>query len=162
MLALRYAGLLALVVWIGGVVVLGGIVAPAVFEVVTARNVTDGGGLSGAVFGEILRRFHLVAYACAGVFVASLLTRAVLGPRPRGFGARLGIAMVMLAAALYSGRIVSPRIEALRREIGVSPSSLAEGDERRATFAVLHGWSTALQLVPLAGGLALLVWELKD
>ena len=38
MLALRYAGLLALTVWVGGLLVLGVIVAPAIFDVLAARR----------------------------------------------------------------------------------------------------------------------------
>ena len=38
MLVLRYAYLLALVVWLGGMVVLGAIVAPALFQVLPIRE----------------------------------------------------------------------------------------------------------------------------
>ena len=86
----------------------------------------------------------------------------MLGPRPGWLAVRLSIAVVMLAAAMYSGMVISSRIERLRTEIGVSPSSLAETDPRRAEFGRLHGWSTAIQIVPLLGGLALLFFELKD
>jgi hypothetical protein len=50
----------------------------------------------------------------------------------------------------------------LRAEIGVAPSSLPEDDSRRATFGRLHALSTALQLIPVLGGLALMFFELKD
>ena len=162
MLALRFAGLLALAVWVGGLVALGAIAAPAIFDAVTLRQIADGRALSGAIFGEILRRFHLVAYACAAAVIGSLIIRAVLGPRPRRFAVRLAIAAVMLAATAYSGLIVSPRIERLRTDIGVSPSSLAESDPRRAAFGQLHGLSTALQFVPLVGGLLLLHFEARE
>jgi hypothetical protein len=162
MLALRYAGLLATAVWIGGIVALGAIAAPAIFDVVASRGQVDGRVLSGAIFGEILRRFHLASYACGGLILISLVARAVLGPRPRRFAVRAVIASLMLVASLYSGIVVTGGIEALRQEIGVSPSSLPEDDERRIAFARLHGWSNALQLVPLVGGLALLLWELRD
>ena len=162
MLALRFAGLLALAVWVGGLVALGAIAAPAIFDAVTLRQIADGRALSGAIFGEILRRFHLVAYACAAAVIGSLIIRAVLGPRPRWFAVRLAIAAVMLTATAYSGLIVSPRIERLRADIGVSPSSLAESDPRRAAFGQLHGLSTALQFVPLMGGLLLLQFEARE
>ncbi|HSC29811.1 MAG TPA: DUF4149 domain-containing protein [Vicinamibacterales bacterium] len=162
MLALRYASLLALSIWVGGLVALGAIAAPAIFEVIGARGVGDGRMLSGAVFGEVLRRFHLLSYGCGALVLATLTARAILGPRPRRFAIRTGIAIVMLAVALYSGIVVSGRIETLRTEIGVAPSSLPETDPRRAEFGRLHRWSTALQIVPLAGGLLLMLWELRD
>jgi len=160
MLALRFAGLLAVAVWFGGLLALGAIAAPVAFEVLGRSE--GGPALAGAVVGELLRRFHLVSYACGGVLIASLIARAVLGPRPRRFGVRTGIAAVMLAAAVYSGMVVTGRIERLRREIGAAPSSLSEMDARRIAFGRLHRQSTALQMVPLLGGLVLLIAELND
>ena len=69
---------------------------------------------------------------------------------------------VMLGTALYSGIVVTGRLERLRKEIGTAPSSLPEGDPRRAAFGRLHAQSTTLQLVPLIGTVLLLVAELKD
>jgi hypothetical protein len=162
MLALRFAGLLALALWLGGLVSLGGIAAPVAFEVAESQHVADGRTVAGAIVGEALRRFHLVSYGCGGVLLASLVARAILGPRPRRFGVRAGITAVMLGTALYSGVVVTGRLERLREEIGTSPSSLPEGDPRRAAFGRLHAQSTTLQLVPLIGAVLLLVAELKD
>jgi hypothetical protein len=162
MLALRFAGLLALAVWFGGLVTLGAIAAPAIFDVVSLRQVADGRVLSGAIFGEILRRFHLVAYGCATFVIGGLIARAVLGPRPRRFALRVGIAAAMLAATLYSGLVLSPRIEQLRAETGGSPSSLDANDPRRIAFGQLHGRSTTIHLVAMIGGLMLLILEARE
>ena len=162
MLVLRYAGLLALTIWVGGVVVLGGIAAPSAFDVLAARQAADHRALAGAVFGEALRRFHLVSYGCAAVLIVTLLARGVLGPRPRGFAWRLAVAAAMACATLGSGLLISPRIARLQTAIGVSPSSLANDDPRRAAFGRLHAMSTGLLFVPLLGGLFLLYRELKD
>lgn len=162
MLALRYASLLALVAWVGGLVALGAIAAPAAFDVVAARHVPDGRLLAGALFGEMLHRFHLVSYLCGTVVVLALTARAVLGPRPHHYALRVGGAVVMLAAVIYSGFALSPRIDRLQREIGVAPSSLPPNDPRRIEFGRLHGLSISVQFVPLLGGLLLLFYELKD
>lgn len=162
MLALRYAGLLALVLWVGGLLVLGAIGAPSIFDVVALRQVADGRMLAGAIFGETLRRFHLLSYACGAVLLLTIVVRAVLGPRPRRFAIRAGIALVMLAATAYSGIVVSARIAAAQAAIGAAPSSLPDGDPRRVQFGRLHATSTALELIPVVGGLMLLFWELKD
>jgi hypothetical protein len=162
MLALRYAALLALTIWVGGLVALGGVAAPSMFDVLAARQVADARLLAGAIFGESLRRFHLISYVCGTVLVCSLAARAILGPRPRRFAVRMAITVAILAASLYSGLVVSGQIDRLRRDIGVSPSSLPETDPRRAAFARLHGQSTTLELIPVLGGLLLLVWELRD
>lgn len=162
MLALRYAALLAAALWVGGLVALGTAAAPAIFDTVAARGVTDGRVLAGAIFGEAFRRFHLLAYACGAVIILSLTLRAVLGPRPVGFALRLAIASVMLGTALYSGLVLSRQIERARIEAGGAPSSLPEGDARRAAFGRLHALSTLIQVVPIAGGLVLLFRELRD
>jgi hypothetical protein len=162
MLALRFAGLLALAVWFGGLLVLGAVAAPAIFDVVDARHIADGRVFAGALFGEVLRRFHLVSYGCGAVLLLTFIARAVLGPRPRHFGARLGILAVMLAAAVYSGVVLTGRIESLRQQIGGAPSSLPEGDPRRVEFGRLHAQSTGIQVVPLLGAFILLARELAD
>jgi hypothetical protein len=162
MLALRYAALLALTVWAGGLVALGAVAAPAMFEVLEARHIPDSTVIAGAIFGEALRRFHLVSYVCGAVLVCSLTARAILGPRPRRFAVRMAITVAMFAASLYSGLVVSRHIDRLRREIGVSPSSLPADDARRIEFARLHGTSTSIQLIPMLGSLLLLAWELRD
>jgi hypothetical protein len=162
MLALRYAALLAIVVWVGGLVALGAIAAPAIFDVVASRHMPEGRLLAGAIFGEILRQFHHVSYICGAVIPLSLTARAVLGPRPRRFALRVGAALVMLGAVGYSGLVISPRIERLQQTTGAAPSSLPEGDPRRVEFGRLHGMSTGVQLVPLLGGLLLLFFEARD
>ena len=162
MLLLRYVSLLALVVWVGGLVALGGIAAPATFDVMAARHVADGRVVAGAVFGEVLRRFFLMSLVAAGVVLLSLTLRRILGPKPRHFGARAGVLILMAAAAIYAGVAVAGRIKALQASMTVAPSSLPESDPRRIEFGRLHGISTALQLVPLIGGLALIFWEIKE
>jgi hypothetical protein len=164
MLVLRFATVLAIGVWIGGLIALGAIAAPAIFEVVSLRQVPDGRILSGAIFGEVLRRFDLVSYGCGALVLATLAVRAVLGPRPRRFSLRAGIAVLMLSASMYSGMVLSSRIAAVQQKIGagVAPSSLPAGDPRRVEFGRLHGQSTLVQLVPILGGLVLLFFELRD
>ena len=162
MLALRYAALLMIVIWVGGLLALGAIAAPATFDVLASRQDPDGRLLAGVVFGEILRRFHVVSYVAGTLLLGTLVLRRILGPRPRRFAWRAGIAALMLAAAAYSGLVISSRIATLRHEMGAAPSSLPERDPRRVEFGRLHALSTAVQLVPLLGGLMLMYWEIKE
>ena len=162
MLALRFAALLMIVIWVGGLLTLGAIAAPSIFAVLAAAMPGQDRLLAGTLFGEILRRFHLLSYAAGGLLLGTLVLRRILGPAPRRFAWRAGLATLMLGAAAYSGIVVSGRIGQLQREIGVAPSSLPEGDARRAEFGRLHGLSTALQLVPVLGGLMLMYWEIKE
>jgi hypothetical protein len=161
MLALRYAAVLALALWTGGLVVVGAVAAPSVFDILGAHG-AEGRVLAGAVVGALLERFTMIAYGCAAIVLLSLATRGVLGPRPRRFAYRVGGLLLMIAATVYAGAVIAPQIAAMQRSIGTAPSTLAENDPRRIEFGRLHGTSVSLQLVPLLGGLALLFWELKD
>ncbi|MEO6214295.1 MAG: DUF4149 domain-containing protein [Vicinamibacterales bacterium] len=162
MLALRFAASVAIALWMGGLLALGAIAAPSIFDVIAARSVPDGRVLAGAVFGEALSRFQPFAYGAAAVVILSLVTRAALGPRPARFRTRFSVLGLMLAATLYAGFVLTPQIERARVAAGGAPSSLAEGDPRRVSFGRLHGLSAVLQLVPILGGLALLFWEVRD
>lgn len=161
MLALRWAAVLALGLWIGGLVALGAFAAPAAFDVLGSRG-AEGRALAGATFGEAFARFHVMAYGCGLVILVSLAARAVLGPRPRRFAPRLLVALLMLAAAAWSGLILLPQIDELQRAIGMSPALLPEGDARRGEFGRLHALSSALQAIPVLGGLGLLFFDLRD
>jgi uncharacterized membrane protein len=164
MLVLRYAYLLAIVVWLGGMVVLGAIVAPTVFQVLQMREPEAGRLIAGAVFGAALGRFHYVAYACGATLLITMILMAVLGPRPAQFAVRTALAAIMLGIAVYSGIVVLGSLNRLQQEIGanVAPSSLAAGDTRRLRFDRLHLLSTRLMMINMVGALVLLYWEARE
>src|SRR5829696_7961694 len=113
MLALRYAAVLALALWTGGLVVVGAVAAPSVFEVLGARG-AEGRVLSGAIVGTVLQRFSVLAYGSAAVVLLSLAVRGVLGPRPRRFAYRVGGLVIMIAATVYGNAVLAPRIAAVQ------------------------------------------------
>jgi hypothetical protein len=162
MRAVRYVYILALVVWLGGMVVLGAIVAPATFQVLQASEPVTGRELGGAVFTTILERFHYVAYGSGALLLVTLALMAVLGPRPRNLAVRLALISAMLAIALYSGAVVLRSADGIRQEVGGLPSRLPAGDARRVRFDELHVLSTRLMMVNLAAALALLFWEARE
>jgi len=129
MLALRYVYILALVVWLGGMLILGAIVAPTTFEVLQAHAGTEGRELAGAVFGAALARFHYVAYAAGTVLLLTLGAMRILGPRPVHSGLRAIIVAVMLGVALYSGFVVLRQIDAVQATAGGQRSVLAQAVE---------------------------------
>jgi hypothetical protein len=162
MRALRYVYVLALVVWLGGMVVLGAVVAPATFQVLQANAPVNGRELGGAVFTTILERFHYVAYGSGALLLLTLAAMALLGPRPRGLAARSALVAAMLAVALYSGFVVLRGADTIRREVGGLPSKLPADDARRVRFDQLHVLSTRLMMVNIVGALALLFWEARE
>jgi uncharacterized membrane protein len=162
MLALRYVYVLALVVWLGGMVILGAIVAPTTFDVLQANAPVNGRELAGAVFGTTLAHFHYVAYGAGSLMLLTLAAMRVLGPRPANVGLRSIITAVMLACALYSGMVVLRQIDAVQAEVAGLPSRLPANDERRIRFDALHTLSTRLMALNIAGALVLLYWEARE
>jgi hypothetical protein len=162
MIALRYAYVLALVVWLGGMVVLGAVVAPTTFQVLQRSEPVNGRALAGELFGVTLARFHYVAYAAGAILLVCLAAMAVLGPRPRHFALRAGIVALMLGVAIYSGAVVLGQIEAIQQQVGGLPSRLPAGDERRVRFDGLHQLSTRLMMLNMAAALVLLYWEARE
>jgi len=162
MLALRYVYVLALVVWLGGMVVLGTIVAPTTFQVLESIEPVAGRALAGEVFGVTIARFHYIAYAAGGLLLVTLAVMALLGPRPVGYAVRSALIACMLAVSLYSGVVVLRGIDAIQQDVGGLPSRLPAGDPRRIRFDALHLLSTRLMLLNIAGALMLLYWEARE
>ena len=85
MLAVRYAALAALVVWLGGM---------ATIEL-----------LDSGIDSDVFRRFHMVAYTCGAVVFICLFILKFVGPPPHGFVPRAAIVVAMLGLQLYSDRM---------------------------------------------------------
>ncbi|MEQ1731397.1 MAG: DUF4149 domain-containing protein [Vicinamibacterales bacterium] len=162
MFAVRYLYVLALVVWLGGMVILGGIVAPTTFQVLQSLDPGNGRVLAGELFGTTLARFHPVAYGCGAVLFVTLVLMRVLGPRPAAFAVRALIVVAMLGVSLYSGRVVLRRVDAIQQQVGTLPSKLPAGDPRRVEFDALHTLSTRLMMINIFAALGLLYWEARE
>ena len=162
MLALRFVHVLALAVWLGGMTILGAVVAPTIFQTLQSADANTGRAMAGLAFGAILTRFHFVAYGCGILLLVMLIAMALLGPRPKHFAIRCGIVAGMLLVSAYSGVAVLGEIDAIQREVGTLPSRLPEGDPRRVRFDALHQLSTRLMMIDLIGALALLYWEARE
>jgi uncharacterized membrane protein len=162
MLVIRYLALLTLVVWLGGMVILGLLVAPSTFRVLQATDPANGRMLAGAVFGEILRHFHLVAYACGLILLVCLFVMKFVGPPPQAFVLRSAIVFGMLVVAAYSGVPVTRELAAIQSQVAGPVSRLPATDPRRVRFDRLHRTSTALMTLNMGLGLVLLFWYVRE
>jgi Domain of unknown function (DUF4149) len=159
---LRFASLLALAAWTGGLAVLGGVGAPAIFAVLEALDPAHGRTTAGRVFGAVFERFQHVAWILGGLLVLSYIARAALGPRPRRFGLRLSAVTVMLGLSLASALWLAPRIDQIR---DTTPGQIADrpaDDAARMAFGRLHGLANGFALLTILGGIWLIWIETKD
>jgi hypothetical protein len=162
MFAIRYVALAALVVWLGGMIVLGLVVAPSVFRVLQAHDPSAGRVLGGDVFGDILRQFSLLGYGCGAIIILCLFIMKFMGPPPRAFALRTAIVALMLALAVYAGVPVSREIAQLQSQVSGPMSRLPATDARRVRFERLHATSTRLMAINMALGLILLFWYVRE
>lgn len=162
MIVLRYAYVLALVVWVGALVAAGAFVAPAIFSVLQAEAGAAGRMLAGAAFGEILRRVLLAGDVAGVVMLLSMTILRLFGPKPVGYGIRAVLLGAMLAANVYTAHRLLPEAEQLRREINGPMASVAETDPRRVRFNHLHQLSTMIVTAMALGGLAVAAWEARE
>ena len=162
MIALRYVYVVALAIWVGGLITIGSVVAPSAFTVLEAISDAGPQSLAATLVGEVLRRFHVVGYAAGALLLSTLILMKVVGPRPPGFGARLVLVSAMLGVSLVTGFWVDPQIASMRASVGVPIGTLAPDDARRVRFGRLHGLSTTLMAVTALAGLALCYWETRE
>ena len=105
--AATVVGLLAVAVWLGGLVALGAIAAPVVFSIVPAPSSADAMTL-------VFRRFDLAAMVCAALVLTVEAVRVLSRTRLGVFDhLRIGASVLAGALAVIEGEVVSPRIAAL-------------------------------------------------
>ena len=162
MFLLRYLYVVALVLWVGGLVMAGAIVAPSVFGVLQAWNASEGRVLAGQVFGAVLLRLTWLSYAMAAIMFITLTLHRLLGARPLKYGIRVGIMGLMLLMMMGMGFYIIPEINGLQASVTGPVSQLAATDARRVEFERLHGLSNILFSITVIGGLALCWWEARE
>ena len=162
MFVLRYLYVVALVVWVGGLVVAGALVAPSVFGVLQEWNQSQGRVLAGQVFGEVLLRLTWLSYAMGAVMFITLTLHRLLGARPLKYGIRVGIMAMMLVMMMITGWYLIPGVDAIQAQVSGPVSEMPDTDPRRMEFNRLHGLSNILFSITAIGGLALCWWEARE
>jgi hypothetical protein len=162
MIVLRYAYVLALVVWVGALVAAGVFVAPAIFGVLQAEAGAAGRELAGAAFGEVLRRVLLAGDVAGVVMLVSMTILRLFGPKPVSYGIRALLLGAMLAANVYTAHRLLPEAESLRRDINGPMASVAATDPRRVRFDSLHYLSTMIVTGMALAGIAVAAWEARE
>jgi uncharacterized membrane protein len=134
---LRFLMLLALVVWIGGLIFFAFVVAPTVF----APGLLPTRHLAGEIVGRSLGALHWMGIASGIVFlVASAIYNRVTLGSARPLAGRHLLIVLMLLLTLISQFAISPRMHAIRAEVGVI-DNVSPDSPVRMEFDRLHVWS---------------------
>jgi uncharacterized protein DUF4149 len=149
---LKFVKILALGTWVGSIVYFVAIVTRGAFALLTRDQ-------AGALVGFTLAGLHEIGVIAAVAYVIAAIglemsIKAMARP------AALGVAL-MLLLTLESQRMVIPRMDALRREMG-SVDMTPPSDPRRGEFNRLHGVSVDLEAGVLIVGLIALFLTVRD
>jgi uncharacterized membrane protein len=149
---LRVVRLLALVVWVGGLVFFAFVVAPVAFSVLPSTHVagTVVAGTLAVLSWMALACGMLLVVSCAGLWVRVSQSRRLLV-------AELWLVLAMLlTSAVVQFRIV-PRMERDRIAAGGDVDAAPKPDPARLDFERLHPISEKLEGAVLLMGLAVVV-----
>jgi hypothetical protein len=140
---------LTLVVWLGGVIFLAFVEAPTVFSpgLLPTRH------MAGSILGRSLDVLHYMAIASGIIYLfASMLYSRMSTGTPRRLAARHLLIVSMLILTLISQFAISPKMHALRAEVGVIDEVPLDNPQRRE-FDRLHAWSEKFEETVLLLGL---------
>jgi hypothetical protein len=108
-LASHAVTVMALALWLGGLLTLGAVVAPIVFSIVPAPTSAD-------AMTIVFRRFDAIAITSAAVALFCELWRVKITTKLSRLDIARGVSLAIAGVlALYEGMVVSPRVEALHR-----------------------------------------------
>lgn len=134
---LRFFMLLSLVVWLGGLIFLAFVEAPTVFSpgLLPTRH------MAGSIVGRSLTILHYMAIVSGVVFLitSTAYSRLTTG-RAHLLAGRHFLIALMLVLTLISQFVISPRMQAIRNQVGVI-DSVPLDNPQRAAFDRLHVWS---------------------
>jgi hypothetical protein len=147
---LKFLMLLALVVWIGGIVFFGAVVAPTVFTVLPTHD------LAGKVVSRSLWILHYMGIIAGIVYlICSMAMSYRMRGTPEPFALRHLAIVLMLAVTIIGHETIAKPMLRLRDEMGVIDNVPAT-DLRRVEFNRMHVWSTRLEETVLVLGLGVL------
>ena len=144
---LRFLMLMALTVWIGGILFFGAVVAPTVFTVLPTHE------LAGRVVNHSLGALHWMGIVSGIIYlICSMIYSRLAKGIVHLFAARNVLMVLMIALTAISLFVVTAKMEVLRADMGVI-DNVSRSDSRRVEFNRLHVWSTDLEGGVLVMGL---------
>ena len=157
MTILNVLRLLLVSLWLGAAVFFSSVVAPSVFSVLRAFQVSNVGEIAGSMVTRNLTVVN-ISGQILGIFL--LITAFVLsrGLGRRSFFLELGALLLMTISTVVGHWVIASKMRALRLAMILPVDQIAIDDPRRVAFNRLHGYSvTALSIAMIAALIAFLV-----
>ena len=143
--------LLALIIWIGGIIFFAFVLAPTLFGVLPTTK------MAGDVVNATLTKLHWMGIVSGVIFlISSLLYNWKKYVQFRPFALSHVFIMLMLAFTIISQFGITPRMRQLRADMEISDLPVPLNTQR-AEFDRLHTWSTRLEGSVLFLGLVVVI-----
>jgi uncharacterized membrane protein len=144
----RTLRLLAIILWLGGILFFGAVLAPTAFRVLPSSQ------QAGLVVGASLHTLHAIGLWCG---VAIILALRLLKQHAYKVYAQIGLAIVMMALTYASNIFILIPMEHDRAAAAGYISALMPDSPLRRDFDARHAWSTRVEGAVLLAGLALTI-----
>lgn len=156
---LRTLILLAIVVWVGGLLFFGAVVAPVAFESLLPMFPDQAVGLqvAGTMVRDTLTHLHHIGLFCGAALLLLFIIERMTRATRRSIGPPILLTAVMMGLTAYSQFSVIPRMETLRIQAGAAMADPSSTNPARLDFNRLHNLSTSLEGIVLLCGLGLIV-----
>jgi uncharacterized membrane protein len=150
---LRILRLLAIVVWVGGLIFFAFVLAPVAFNVLPSTH--D----AGSIVGATLRVLNQIGYACGVVFALANFAsiRGVGSSKLKLLRAQLLLVIIMLAATKYVQARIVPAMERDRIAAGGDIDAAPADNAARLDFERLHPLSEKVEGAALLLGIGVVV-----
>jgi hypothetical protein len=148
---LKFLMMLGLIVWIGGIIFFGFVLAPTLFSVLPSTK------MAGDVVNATLTKLHWMGLVSGVIFLfSSLGYNWQKYVQLRLFALSHLFIVLMLAFTMVLQFGITPRM----RELRSSPPTM-ESPAGRAEFDRLHAWSTRLEGGVLLLGIGVVGWSAR-
>jgi len=149
---MRWLQLLAMVVWVGGIIFFAFVLAPVSFHTLPSVQ------LAGSVVGATLKVFDLIAFGCGLLFLSVTGWLYVQSPmRLKGrYELELLLAGIMMLATAYLHWGILPPMDRDRAQAGGDISTVAPDNPARIHFDRFHSRSEHVEELVLIVGLGML------
>ncbi len=149
---LQILRLLAVVLWVGGLVFFAFVVAPIAFTVLPSTH------MAGTMVAGTLGVLNWIALACGLIFLAAALSLWDRCPQARRLiAAQSWLVLAMLSASAWIQWRIVPAMERDRIAAGGDIDAAPKDDPARRAFEHLHPLSEKIEGAVLLGGLGVVV-----